>query len=106
MKVKTIYCEEVRLFSFGGRNFINMKTILRLYSILTTLIDNDIKVYTINSRSWKSRILKPAGYEKSKEGSVKYILNKYNIEVNHDIADAICQAEYAKKFKSLCKEID
>ena len=111
MKVKTIFCEEVRLFSFGGtvgkkRNFINVGTMLRLYSILTTLIDNGINVYTMNSRSWKSRILKPAGFEQSKEGSVLFVKHKYGIDVNHDVADAICQSLYAKKFKNMCKKID
>ena len=106
MKIKEVYVEEVRLFSFGGRNFINTKTIFRLLSILITLLDNNIKIYTINARSWKSRILKPAGFDKSKEGSINYVKYKYKINVNHDTADAICIAEYASKFKSMCKKFD
>lgn len=106
MKVKRVYVEEVRLFSFRGRNFINTKTIFRLLSILITLIDNNIKIYTINARSWKTRILKYNGFDKSKDGSVKYIKHKYNIDVNHDVADSICIAEYARKYKDMTKKFE
>ena len=113
MKIKRVFVEEVRLFSFSppkgkfkGRNFINTKTIFRLLSILITLIDNEIEVYTINARSWKSRILKKQGFDKSKDGSVKYVKYKYNIDVNHDTADAICIAEYAKKFKEMTRRFE
>ena len=102
--VKKVYVEEVRLFSFKGRNFINTKTIFRLLSILVTLIDNDIEVYTINARSWKTRILKYNGFDKTKEGSVKYVKHKYNIDVNHDVADSICIAEYVRLYPEMPKE--
>jgi len=118
-KLNIIFLEEVRLFSYGGKGnyFISEKAIFRLLSLIITLMNEEIKVYKINSRSWKSRILrgpkKVLNKQKNKKSgtdkqeSVKFIQEVYNINVNHDQADSICIAIYARRFgEEMAKLID
>lgn len=109
-KINSVYLEEVRLFSYGGSSgkyFISEKAIFRLLSMIITLMNANIQVYKINSRSWKSRILKHGGYTTDKKGSQEYIADKYKIKVNHDQADSICISIYALRFgTSMAKLID
>lgn len=82
--------ERVRMFS---QNFVSLKTIISLGSLVVAIDDAvDIDLYSVDTRSWKSRVVGEA--DASKEETVEYIKNKFNVEVNHDIADAICIALY------------
>jgi len=101
--INNAYFEEVRLISFKGRNFINLQTIYRLHSCITIIQLNDLETYQINARSWKCRILKSHGFDKSKQGSIDYIKYRYGIDYNHDLCDALCIAIYAKRYKDMPK---
>lgn len=109
--IDEILTEEVRLFSYGGRNFINFNTIFRLLACIVSIIDNiDASILTIGVRSWKSKILTGRPYLKGsksgKEGAVRFIKDKYGIDVNHDLADSICIALFLKRHRDKCKVLE
>ena len=97
--------ETVRLFAKGS---INLDTIMSLCRLQTTIINEFstvFDIYSVDVRSWKSRILGSASADKM--DSVSFIHRKFpNVEIidetthpkkhtieyalNHDLADAIC----------------
>lgn len=109
--IDIIIFEAIRLFSYGK---IQLQTILSLNKMQTTIINefSDIcDIYQVDVRSWKSRVLGSANADKS--FSLMYIKNKYpnvniydeiyhpriketEIQLNHDICDAICISEVLK----------
>ena len=97
-----IALESVRLFHKG---FINIDVIKRLGGITYLIVDFfDCPVYSIDVRSWKKHILGSAKVEK--EESIRYVKDKYSIETNNDLSDAICIAEMGLRFKEKLKEIE
>jgi len=92
--------ERIRLFS---RGFLAMKTILSLGSLIYCVVDNVNKpVYSVDTRSWKYRVLGSAKCDK--KDAVKFVKSKgYNVK-HHDTAEAICIALYAMKYKDMLKE--
>lgn len=109
--IDVIIFESIRLFSYGR---IQMQTILSLCKLQTSIIDefsNVCDIYQVDVRSWKARVLGSAKVEK--EFSVSYVKNKYKdidiydkiyhpklketeIQINHDLCDAICISECLK----------
>ena len=111
--------ESIRLFSYGH---IQMGTILSLCKMQTTIINefsDDFDIYQVDVRSWKSRVLGNANVDKDE--SIRYVQNKYphinlldeivkpikkeiKLELNTDIADAICIAECLKYNYSILQD--
>lgn len=109
--IDVIIFESIRLFSYGR---IQMQTILSLCKLQTSIVNefSDVcDIYQVDVRSWKSRVLGSAKVEK--EFSVSYVKNKYKdvaiydeiyhpklketeIQINHDLCDAICMSECLK----------
>ena len=109
--IDIIIFESIRLFSAGK---IALQTILSLNKMQTTIINefSDIcDIYQVDVRSWKARVLGSANADKS--FSLMYVKNKYpnvniydeishprnkeiEIQLNHDICDAICISEVLK----------
>jgi len=85
----------VSVFKFGFVTGI-------LHGIFRTL---GIPLYTVTPQAWKKEIL--AGTDKSKQASIDYVLRAYpNVKLfrtkrsrtyDHNMADALCIAEYAKR---------
>lgn len=114
-----IIFESVRLFSYGK---IQMGTILSLNKMQTTIINefSDLcDIYQVDVRSWKSRVLGNANV--GKDESIKYVQRKYPhinlldeiikpikketiLEINADLADAICIAECLKYDYSILQD--
>lgn len=86
-----VVIERPRLFSNG---FIAIQTVIALGSLVVIVIDAfyPTPVFSIDTRSWKSKILGKSNA--SKEDAVKYV-RKLGFKVDHDAADAACMALYA-----------
>ena len=117
--IDIIIFEAIRLFSYGK---IQLQTILSLNKMQTTIINefSDIcDIYQVDVRSWKSRVLGSANADKS--FSLMHIKNKYpnvniydeiyhpriketEIQLNHDICDAICISEVLKFDNSILQD--
>lgn len=98
-KPDMIVTERTRQFSTGDKSFIAMNMIKTGISILTTVIDiayeNGIKVYSVDTRAWKSAVI---GTSKPKSGNkklpaIEYITSLgFNVFDDDDAADAACIA--------------
>jgi Holliday junction resolvasome RuvABC endonuclease subunit len=89
-----VIVERLRLFHLGK---ISFDTIVRLVSVWTTILDaSPVKIFTIDTRSWKKRVLGSA--KADKRAAVAYVRRRYQVNVSHDIADAICMAEAGVRF--------
>lgn len=85
-----IVIERTRLFSHG---FVSMKTVIALGSLITTVIDaTDLNVYSVDSRSFKSRVIGKANC--SKDDVIRWATFKFEVNPNEDEADAIAIAFY------------
>ncbi len=106
-----VFVERVRTFSNG---FISTATIAELAALTKFIIqgvkqyDPEIKVYSVDTRAWKSQILKDASA--SKDPAIRFVndlltLQRYGIvgsnqtyftapDVNGDEADAVCIGLY------------
>lgn len=111
-EIKKVYLESVRLMSTykdktgKTKTFISEKGIFRLVSLVVTLMNEDIEVYKVSPISWKTRILKWAGFDGGKESSINFVEKKYNLILNHDQADSICIALFAKRYEVDTELID
>lgn len=111
-----IVFERIRLYSHG---FLSMNYIVNTAALIAVLIDaaydNDIKCYSVDTRSWKSQIVGSSKGKKkkvlitkgknkgkyktttdNKSDTLKYVKNVLLINTNgdDDIADAICISKY------------
>lgn len=87
----TIVAEQIRLKSKFG---VNINTIICLAEITSTIADAIYpkKIYTIDSRSWKAKVIKNGSANKSH--SVLLVKSVFDLDVDHDCADAICMSMY------------
>lgn len=96
-----IVVERVRLFSqkFLSRNYIKATS-----ALIAVIVDNAFprKVFSADTRSWKSRICgsSKGEFKGDKQVSVKYINRVYKSELNDDEADAVCIALYGLLYES------
>ena len=97
-----IVVERIRLFSQGNVSINYMKC---TGALIATIVDASYpkKVYSADTRSWKSRVCgKASGMHAGDKGvSVRYIRIRFDLDLNDDAADAICIALYgleANKF--------
>ena len=91
--------ERVRLWS---GNHIAIQTIIALSQLVTTIIDaTDLKIYSVDTKSWKSRVLGTANA--TKDDAVGH-MRGLGFEVDHDAADAGCMALYAYVADPLLKQ--
>jgi hypothetical protein len=104
-----IILERIRTFTSGSQLLPNyLKMTGALISVIVDLAyDYEIKVYSVDTRAWKSKIVGKAnskGKDKKLE-TIEFVKNKYNIDVsqinskgkvkqNDNIADAICISLY------------
>jgi Holliday junction resolvasome RuvABC endonuclease subunit len=65
---------------------------------------SEVPLYFADTRSWKAKILGNAKADKKR--AVRYVEKRYKIEVNHDIADSVCLAEYAHRFPHKLNEVN
>jgi len=96
-----IIVEKVRMFSQG---FVNYKAIASMGALVACIVDEAFpnKVYSVDTRSWKSKILGKANTSKENKKEVKgekieakiFINNLGFIEVDDDAADSGCIALY------------
>jgi len=96
-----IIVERVRMFSQG---FVNYKAIASMGALVACIVDEafPLKVYSVDTRSWKSKILGKANTSKENKKEVKgekieakiFINNLGFIEVDDDAADSGCIALY------------
>jgi len=94
-----IVVERTRQFSTGDKPFIAMNMIKTGISMLTTIIDvayeNNIPVYSVDTRAWKSAVIgtsKPKGGDK-KLPALEYIKSLgFEVYDDDDAADSGCIA--------------
>ena len=94
-----IVVERTRQFSTGDKSFIAMNMIKTGISILTAIVDvayeNNLKVYSVDTRAWKSAVVgtsKPKGGDK-KLPTLEYITSLgFDVYDDDDAADAACIA--------------
>ncbi len=92
--------ERIRMFSKG---MVSMATIMSLGSLSAAVVDaSDVPTYSIDTRSWKSKVLGKAS--SSKEDAVKHIGKLGWKNLDDDAADAACMALYACRDDALLKE--
>lgn len=84
-----IVVERVRLFS---QRFVSQATVMALATLITTIVDaTDVPVYSVDTRSWKARVIGSA--KASKEDTVRYF-TRLGLSVDHDAADSAGIALY------------
>lgn len=95
-----ILVERIRTFS---QNFISVPYIKTTGALIATIVDTCYpkEVYSVDTRSWKSRICGSAsGMHRADKGvSVRYVMKRFDLTLNDDTADAICIALYGLDFK-------
>ena len=100
-----IVVQRIRTFSQG---FISTAYIKATGALIGAIVDEAFpkQVWSADTRSWKSRICGSSkGLHAADKGvSVRFIRNKYGVEVNDDEADAICISLYGLGFKELLKK--
>ena len=85
-----IVVERTRLFS---RGVISMKTIVALGSLIVVIVDaTDLDVYSVDSRSFKAKVVGHANC--SKQDVINWVKFIFKIDVNEDEADAVAIALY------------
>ncbi len=92
--------ERIRMFSGGN---VSMAVIMSLGALTLTVVDAawPLETYSIDTRSWKSKILGSA--KASKQDGINYI-SSLGFEVdNDDQGDAGCMALYASRSDALLK---
>lgn len=98
-KPNKIIVERTRVFSQG---FISKKTIMSFGSLLTVIVDSSpggTPIYSVDTRSWKSKVIGRAAA--SKQDAVSFARKLGLRPDSHDAADAICISLYAFVHKPL-----
>lgn len=98
IKIDKIIVEEVRPESgYGIGNQKTHKALMWLQAAIAFLIydfNKDIEIEYIYPSSWRAKIgiKNGRGIKRTslKEADIEYVKEKYNIDVNDDVADAIC----------------
>lgn len=101
-KPKIIICEKIRTFSQG---FISKSYISATGALIATIVDiafkHDVPVYSVDTRSWKSKVVGTSKHKTSnkKLETIEFVKNEFDFDVegNDDIADAICISLYPLK---------
>lgn len=90
-KPDIIVMERIRLVNKWG---INKHDIITMSQLITTVLDESypIPVVSVDTRSFKAKVLGNASA--NKEDAIKFIKDKFDLEVDHDSAEAICIALY------------
>lgn len=81
-------------------NIQTFKVLAEIYGILTELLmELQLPHQSILASSWKSALgIKGKARAEQKRNAANYVINKYNIKVSQDTADAICIGDcYIKK---------
>lgn len=95
--IKKIILEEVHLDEFKNTQTYKTLTWLQGIILLQAYELNKIDYQLIQPNTWRSKIGIHTGRgikrEQLKKADIEYVKTKYNIEVNDDIADAICLAD-------------
>jgi Holliday junction resolvasome RuvABC endonuclease subunit len=93
-----IVVEQIRMFNKG---FAKLTPIVDLAEIISCIVDElyPKKVYAIDSRSWKSKVIGDASADKV--AAVKFVKDNFGIDADHDTCDAICQSLYPSKNKAI-----
>ncbi len=100
LKPDFVTVERIRLFS-GGR--IQMQSLVALSSLSLVIVDaaSPLEVFSIDTRSWKAKVLGSA--KSTKQDAIDFIEGlKLSVE-NDDEADAACMAIYAARPDALLK---
>lgn len=85
-----IILERIRMFHQGH---ISLDTIVRLAAMWGAIVDaTRVDVFSVNTVTWKAAVLGNGRADKT--AAVKYVEKKYSIKATHDLADAVCIAEY------------
>lgn len=97
-KVTHIVLERVKMHR--GNRLSKLDAIVSLSKATGAIQDyifhKDCKLYDCETVSWKAKVLgKRNG---TKEDAVQFVKNRYDIDVVHDTADAICEAIYLKRY--------
>ena len=99
-RVDFVIVERTRLFS---QKFLSQATVIALGGLVSTIVDASYPklVYSVDTRSWKSKVLGSA--KSDKEDAVKFVL-KLGFDVDHDASDAACMSLYPFKTGASLKE--
>jgi len=101
-----IICERIRTFSFGmskgkSKGFMNVNYIKTTGALIGIIVDiassHNIKVYSVDTRSWKSKVLGSSkGPTEDKKLEAVNFIKKLGFKVDNDddAADAGCIALY------------
>lgn len=89
-----IIVERIRQFSKG---FMSMNYIICTASLISCIVDiaykYGIEVYSVDTRSWKAKIVGKANTDK--DFTLEYVNRRYKLDITNDnIADAICISLY------------
>lgn len=93
--------ERIRLFSGGN---VSAKVVMSLGALNLSIVDaaDPVCVYSIDTRSWKSKVIGSA--KATKDDAVSFIRGLGVKVKNHDQADAACMALYACRMDALLKQ--
>ena len=99
---KIVICEKIRTFSQG---FISKSYMSATGALIATIVDicfkYDIPVYSVDTRSWKSKVVGTSKHKtkNKKLETMEFVKAKFGFDVNNndDMADAICIALYPLK---------
>ncbi len=104
-RIKLVAVERVRLFA---GHYVSQQTAIRLASMTAYIVDactcnyqhlrngevihKPIPVVSAHTQSWKKTVL--GSGKATKADAVKWVKETFDVEVNHDVADAICMCAY------------
>ncbi len=80
----------------------NVQTLIMLARLLgileLTLYEHNIDFSVVNATTWKSKVgIKGRNRNEQKRNAINHVKEKYEIDVNEDVAEAICIGEYQFK---------
>ena len=99
-KPGVVIVERVRQFTGGNNAYLSMNMIKAgtelLTSICDTAYDNDVSVYSVDTRSWRKQVVGSAVTKgEDKKRSTMEFVKEQGFNVDDDASDAACIALYA-----------
>jgi len=106
-KPDLIAIERLRLFHRGMIKFETIVALASLWAIISDAVS--VPTFTVPTQTWKRVVLGRGNA--TKDDSVAWVKREYGIDVNHDVADAICIARFgllaaSPSFKSYFRKLD
>lgn len=90
--IDKIAFEDIQMQNSVGNNVQTFKTLANVYGVvLETAVELEKEYEIVSSNSWKSTLgIKGRARAEQKKNAHDYVVNKYQIKVTQDEADAVC----------------